>query len=104
MKWLKLLTIFMAGAMIFSCATTKAQKGTPYSPSMFDAIDRNHNGVIERDEWLAAAMDRNQANQIFDQVDTNKDNVISRDEAEQNKALMEQTIMKREALRMVGPQ
>jgi Ca2+-binding EF-hand superfamily protein len=75
--------------------------GTRYSPNRFDAIDRNHDGVIDRDEWLAAAVDRNQANQIFNQVDTNKDNVISREEAEQYNKLMQQTEMKLEALRLI---
>ena len=107
MRWLRLLTIFMAGAMVFSCASTGGQVGTQtgthYSPSMFDAIDRNHNGVIERDEWLAVAVDRNQANQIFNQADANKDNVVSREEANQYKALMQQSTMKQEALRLVGP-
>jgi Ca2+-binding EF-hand superfamily protein len=101
MKWLRLLTIFMAGVMVFSCASTSGQVGTHYSPSRFDAIDRNHDGVIERDEFLAAAVDRNQANQIFNQVDTNKDNVISREEAEQYNKLMQQTEMKLEALRLI---
>jgi hypothetical protein len=104
MKWPKLLTIFMAGAMVFSCASTSGQTGTHYSPSMFDAIDRNHDGVIERDEFLAAAVDRDQANQIFNQADENKDNVVSREEANKYKMLMEQTNMKRSALRLVGPQ
>jgi Ca2+-binding EF-hand superfamily protein len=104
MNVMKLLMIFVAGAMIFSCASTSGQVGTRYSPSMFDAIDQNHNGVIERDEWLAVAMDRNQANQIFNQADENKDNVVSREEANKYKMLMEQTNMKRSALRLVGPQ
>jgi Ca2+-binding EF-hand superfamily protein len=103
MRWLRLLTIFMAGTMVVSCATTTSQKGIRYSSSMYNTIDLNHDGVIDRDEFLAAAVDRNQANQIFNQVDTNKDNVISREEAEQNKMVMEQTIMKREAMRMVAP-
>jgi hypothetical protein len=96
MNWLRLLMIFMAGAMIFGCATH-------YSPSMYNAIDRNHNGVISRDEFLAAAASPNQANQIFNQVDTNKDNVISREEAAQNKNLMEQVNMRRAALRLTAP-
>jgi Ca2+-binding EF-hand superfamily protein len=104
MKGLRLMTIFLAGAMVFSCATTNSQKGIRYSPSMYDAIDRNHDGVIDRDEFLAAAVDSNQANRIFNQVDTNKDNVISREEAEQNRMLMEQVNMRRAALRLVGPQ
>jgi Ca2+-binding EF-hand superfamily protein len=101
MTRLRLLMIFMAGAMVFGCASTNGQMGTHYSPNRFDAIDRNHDGVIDRDEWLAAAVDRNQANQIFNQVDTNKDNVISREEAEQYNKLMQQTEMKLEALRLI---
>jgi Ca2+-binding EF-hand superfamily protein len=101
MNRLRLLMIFMAGAMVFGCASTKGQMGTRYSPDKFDAIDRNHDGVIDREEWLAAAVDRNQANQIFNQVDTNKDNVISREEAEQYNKLMQQTEMKLEALRLI---
>ena len=45
----------------------------PGNGSRFDALDRNHNGVISRDEWVGDAG-------TFDRLDSNDDGVISRRE------------------------
>jgi Ca2+-binding EF-hand superfamily protein len=103
MKGLKILMVIVAGAMIFGCATTTSQTESPYSTKLCEALDQNCNGVVDRDEFLAGFVDRNQANQLFNQCDLNRDGVLSKDELEQCKQLIQNTNMKQSVMRLVGP-
>ena len=108
MKGLRVMIIFLAAAMLCSCGTPSSQMSREqYWNRVCTVLHKNPASPgITREEWLAGAQDINQANQIFDQCA--KNGVIGREEAEQHKELINkaisQNIMKREALRLVGPQ
>jgi hypothetical protein len=107
MKGLRILTIIIAGAVIFSCAykpPVVSQKD--YWTNLCSVLHTDPNKAITKDEFLAGAQDINKAEQVFDQCA--KNGVIGKEEAEQNRELLmksiKQGIMKREAVRLTGPQ
>ena len=51
----------------------RAQRLQQRFAARFDAIDRNHDGVISRDEW-------NRNPRLFNRLDRNRDGVLSRAE------------------------
>jgi hypothetical protein len=108
MKGLRMIMIIMAGAMIFSCAykSSPVVSQKDYWTNLCNVLHTNPNKAITRDEFLAGARDISKAEQVFDQCA--KNGVIGKEEAEQNKDLLQQSIkqgiMKREAVRLTGPQ
>lgn len=97
-----IMVVAVAAVVITGCATTNEMTNRDFS-TMCIAIDKNRNGFIDKEEFLADAKDKDQASRIFFQCDLDKDGLISKEEAEQNKKLMQREILKREALRLVGP-
>lgn len=103
MNGLRIVILIMAVTMTIGCATMNNQMASRDFTAMCVAIDRNRDDVIDREEFLTGAKDVHEANQVFRQCDLNKDGVISIEETEQNKKLLQREIMKREALRLLGP-
>ena len=52
--------------------------------AMFDAIDTNHDGYIQQEEYVhhfkISGLDTSLAKEAFDAIDTNKDGLLSREE------------------------
>lgn len=90
--------------MIIGCATMNEQPASRNFPAICTALDRNNDGVIDKEEFLAGSNNPDRATQTFYQCDMNKDGVISKEEALQNQKLIQNENLKREVLRLVGPQ
>ncbi len=108
MKGLRMITIIMAGALVFSCAPKSSQvvSQKDYWTNLCNVLHTDPNKAISKDEFLAGARNINQAERVFDQCE--KNGVIGKEEAEKNKELLQnafkQGIMKQEALRLTNPQ
>jgi hypothetical protein len=107
MKGLRMITIIMAVTLVFSCAPAGKQvvSQKDYWNNLCSVLHTDPNKAITKGEFLAGAQDVNRAEQVFNQCE--KNGVISREEAEKNKELIlnaiKQGVMKREAMRLVGP-
>ena len=99
-----LVTGLAAVMMIIGCATMNEQTASRDFPAVCTALDRNSDGVIDKEEFLAGSNNRDQATQIFHQCDMNQDGVISQEEALRNQKLIQNENLKREVLRLTGPQ
>lgn len=56
--------------------------GPPHKGKMFEAMDSNGDGMVSKDEFMAAHMQR------FEKMDTNADGNVSKDEIEAHRAAM----------------
>ena len=103
MNGLKVTMIFAVAMTVIGCATMNEQPASRDFPALCTAIDKNHDGVIDKEEFLFGAKDPHEASQVFLQCDRNKDGVINQEEAQQAQKVMQKEIMKREALRLTEP-
>jgi Ca2+-binding EF-hand superfamily protein len=98
------VTMFLAVAMaVIGCATMDEQPASRDYAKLCTAMDKNCDGVIDKEEFLFGAKDPHEAYQVFLQCDRNKDGVIDKEEAQQAQKLMQREMLKREALRLVEP-
>lgn len=93
----------VAVTMIIGCATMNEQPASRDFPAVCTALDRNRDGVIDKEEFLAGSVNRDQAAQIFSKCDLNQDGVISQEEALRNQKLIQNENLKREVLRLTDP-
>jgi Ca2+-binding EF-hand superfamily protein len=101
---LTVLVFFVMTLTMNGCATVNEQRVCGDITAMCAALDKNRDGVIDKEEFLAGAKDPEAAERIFRQCDLNNDGVISMEEAQKSqKLLMRKGIMKREALRLTEP-
>ena len=94
----------LAAVMIIGCATMNDQAASRDFPAVCTALDRNNDGFIDKEEFLAGSKDSDQATQIFQKCDMNQDGVISKEEALRNQQLIQNQNLKREVIRLTGPQ
>lgn len=100
------MVLVMGFAMFVSvvgCATTNEQAAKRDFPAICTALDRNGDGVIDQEEFLAGSNDRDKATQIFQACDMNQDGVISKEEALRNQKLIQNQNLKREVIRLSVP-
>ena len=96
--------IFLVVTMTMGgCATVNEQRASGDFITMCTAIDKNRDGVIDKEEFLAGAKNQQTAQRVFLQCDLNNDGVISMEEAQKSQKLMQKEMMKREALRLTEP-
>jgi Ca2+-binding EF-hand superfamily protein len=98
-----LVTGLAAVMMIIGCATMNEQTASRDFPAICTALDRNNDGVIDKEEFLAGSNNRDRATQLFHQCDMNQDGVISKEEALRNQKLIQNENLKREVIRLTGP-
>ena len=103
MNLCKTIMLITVTVVIMGCATTNGQMADQDFAKMCIAIDKNRDGSIDKTEFLADAKNKEEAHRIFLQCDQDKDGLISKEEAEYNKQLMQREVLKRQALRLVGP-
>jgi Ca2+-binding EF-hand superfamily protein len=90
--------------IIIGCATMNDQAASRDFPAICTALDRNNDGVIDKEEFLAGSNNPERGAQIFLQCDMNQDGVISKEEALRNQKLIQNENLKREVIRLTGPQ
>jgi Ca2+-binding EF-hand superfamily protein len=104
MNTMKMMVAGVAAAMLITgCATRDDTAASHDFTKLCVAVDKNNDGKIDMNEFLAGAKDREQASQVFRQCDLNSDGAISQEEAQKNKNLMQREILKREAIRLTEP-
>ena len=86
-----LVLILTLALQLSSCASTTPQMQT--SGGNFAAlcrnIDANHDGKISREEFLAAAKNKEEAATIFDMCDVDKQGSVTYDQASRDNMLQE---------------
>jgi Ca2+-binding EF-hand superfamily protein len=86
-----LVLVWTLGLLLSACASTSPQ--TQASGGNFAAlcrnIDTNHDGKISREEFLAAAKNKEEAATIFDMCDVEKQGSITYEQAYREDMLQE---------------
>jgi hypothetical protein len=99
-----LVTGLVAVTMIIGCASMNEQTTRQDFPAVCTALDRNNDNVIDKEEFLAGSKNPDRATQIFHTCDMDQNGVISKEEALRNQKLMQSENLKREVIRLTGPQ
>jgi Ca2+-binding EF-hand superfamily protein len=103
MKTFKVTMFFAVAMTVIGCATMDEQPASRDFAKLCTAMDKNRDGVLDKEEFSFGAKDPHEASQVFLQCDRNKDGVIDKEETQQAQKLMQKEILKREALRLVEP-
>ena len=103
MNGFKVVMVVALVMALMGCATTEEQTGSRDFTNLCAAADINKDGSIDQEEFLAGAADKEKARQTFLQCDQDKNGLISQEEAERNKWLIQQEMMKRQSLRLLEP-
>jgi polyhydroxybutyrate depolymerase len=82
MRWLACITFIGLAAT----SPLHAQSG---ADRVFERLDQDGNGVLDRDEFQRAPVNQRNPN-LFDQLDTDADGVVSREEAARARAVMQE--------------
>jgi Ca2+-binding EF-hand superfamily protein len=102
MNGFKALVMGLAAVMmLIGCATMNEQSASQDFPAVCTALDRNSDGVIDKEEFLAGSNNPDRATQIFSQCDMNRDGVVSKEEALRNQKLIQNQNLKREVIRLI---
>jgi Ca2+-binding EF-hand superfamily protein len=104
MKTMRMMVAGAAAALLITgCATMDDTAASHDFTKLCVAVDKNNDGKIDMNEFTAGAKDQEQASQVFRQCDLNSDGAITQEEAQKNRNLMRQELMKREVIRITGP-
>ncbi len=79
-----LILLVLVGSGLAAAQNQLSQTAQPRPRMMcqdrFDAMDTNHDGVVNRDEFMAAKHPGGHGDEVFKSRDTNGDGVLSKEE------------------------
>lgn len=96
MNWLKRVIFFIiATILVYGCASTNEQITRSDFRAICQAVSPKGGGKISKQDFLAAAKDKEKAEEVFLMCDVNKDNYLTENEVwEREKVKMMQNVLR----------